>query len=329
MSRHFLTDELDEIAAQVEKINPRLAAKLDTVSNTLDRVAAEYDVPDWEAADEAGHQDSYKAENYHKFPVGKDSLSKMLGKPSPADWSPEPAEEGKVELQASRSWPFEDLTPAGLARLAAAGRWDEVARAARLATEDVPDPEGDPGDPTDTFSTAGLPESGGDKANDEEQEGSELQFYGTVPAGDLHMPGGGRKKSTEPDSLLNSGRDPVTAGLSEAAIRARRILEAADQVVAETKKVDPSKQGRGPGEEVERDQSLGGLGSDTGPEPDPRLASKKVVVKYPKGLPVHQASAWERAAKRAQRQGKLLTASKKVNYTAIENEFNRIVNSRS
>lgn len=332
MSRHFLTAELDEIASQVEKINPRLAAKLDTVANTLDRVAeANYDIPDWEAADEAGHQDAYKADSsqYHKFPVGKDSLSKMLGKASPADWNPEPAEEGRVELQASaKNWPFEDLTPAGLARLASKGRWDEVARAARLAMEeDVPDPDGDPGDPTDTYSTAGLPEAGGDAANDDDQEGTELQFFGTVPAGELHMPGGGRKKSTDPSSLLNSGRDPVTAGLSQAALRARRILEAADQVVAETQKVDPSKEGRGPGEEVERDQSLGGMGKDTGPDPDPRMASKKVTVQYPKGMPIHQASAWERAAKRVQRQGKLLTAAKKVNYSAIEAEFKSIVKS--
>jgi len=98
MAHEMITAEIDAIAAQLEKNgNPVVAARLDSVSNTLDRFAAsgkrraidngdmvhngprDERPPGSEDTDEPEHQDAYEASNYHKVPIGKQSVSDAIG----------------------------------------------------------------------------------------------------------------------------------------------------------------------------------------------------------------------------------------------------------
>lgn len=185
-----ITAEIDDIAEVLEtRGDKRLAARLDVVSNSLDaitetRTAAPNDMvphnasgtnPGSEDADESARLDAYEAKEYHKMPVGKDSMSKAIGVNlkdivGRLDFAQDSNEkEGqKISVQAS-------------------GR-----EAAEI--------EVDTGDPLDHFSTAGLEESGDEDKNppvDKDEEGKDLEFYGYEKAGSLHMPGKKASKAAE------------------------------------------------------------------------------------------------------------------------------------
>ena len=262
MAFESIARELDDIANSLEKRGfKKLASRLDMVSNTLEaadrriasrRKAAPNDLmpsapdgppPGSEDADEAGHYDAYEAKNYHKVPVGKDSLSKMLGAPSPADMLNrlEIAAEGQINIQASRR------------------------RKAEVAPMDV-----DEGDAADPFTTAGLPESGDEtqgKPVDEDQEGGTLEFYGTEAPGTLHMPTNGGGSTDDVENILEEAEEygeDNEDGVEEVALKnrlssARNILRrtAADIVVEDPADLHDSETG----DNVERDQPLGGLGN--------------------------------------------------------------------
>lgn len=347
-ARKEIIAELDDIAGQIEKTiegGQKFAASIDTVSNTLEQLdrqasrkkAEAPNVPDWEASDEPGRQDSYDATGtYHKFPVGQDSVSRVLDRPSAKDSDLNIAEEGPVNIQASQELAnlqaslntpfkeFEDLTPHVLSRLASQGQWDEVARAAKMGMTrqamEVADPEGDPGDPGDDYSTSGLPETGGDTPIDDDQTGDDLSFYGTLGPGELHMPSGsGSKGSPDPKSLMTKGRTPATA-----ALRAREVLKRAAQEdytdPAGVHKQDPKQMGMGPGDVVERDQELGGRGKgakDTGPDPLDKVASNKLHIKRPSSVPKELHSVFASACKKVNASGQIRTANKEINYPEI------------
>jgi len=242
--------ELDDIAQSIQKSGDiRMATRIDMVSNELEskRTAglaeglsipksSEGGAPGWEDADQGQWQDAYEAGNYHKIPVGKDSMSRYLDIPSPADILDrlEFADEGEVNIQASRK--AEVQTPI----------------------------EVDLGDGLDSFSTSGLPEAGDETAShpvDEDQEGSILDFFGTEPAGSLHMPGKSSGAEISEDHEVFE-EEPVTS--NKKAAKARKILKpvAADVVVKNPKELHNSEAG----ENVERDQSLGGRGKGGGGE---------------------------------------------------------------
>ena len=231
-----ITAELDNIAAALQKRGEvKLAARLDIVSNTLDlreatlkpkKVANPNDMmpkgpdmnPGSEDADEAGRSDAFEAKNYHKVPVGKDSMSKFLGIQSPDDINLDFAQdEGEINIQATKR---------------------------RATSKDI-----DVGDAADHFSTAGLPESGNETRNppiDKDQKGSDLEFFGFEPAGKLHMPNKASSKSSKTEDVTMNPRE------------ARKLLEraAAEVIVDDPKDLHQSEEG----EDVERDQSLGGKG---------------------------------------------------------------------
>jgi len=240
-----ITAELDDIANQIQKTgNSRLAGQLDLISNSLDqrskRAASakrkadqaqglsmpgaggggEDPPPGSGDADEAGHADSFEATQYHKVPVGPDSMSRYLNAPSPADILDRldfAQAEGELNIQAGKK------------------------KAEKKKADADVDGGGDfdPGDPLDPYSTAGLPETGDEEIqppNDVNQEGDDLEFFGNEPPGSLHMPVGRRQKAKLARSIL--------------------LRTAADVVVDEPANLHQSE----PGEDVERDQSLGGKG---------------------------------------------------------------------
>jgi hypothetical protein len=223
--------ELDSIADMVQKQGQsKIAARIDQVSNSLEiqgRKAFKRKADQSEGlsmpsqgnggveanpgsldADESFWSDSFTADNYHKIPVGQQSMQKAVhGGTGAADMLDRLniAEEGEVNVQASK-------------------------RRKKKASDDSSN--FDEGDPMDPFSTAGLPETGDESSQppvDANQEGDVLEFWGQEPGGSLHMPGG------------------------ERAAKARAILRKAADIVVED---DPHTSG--PGEDVERDQSLGG-----------------------------------------------------------------------
>jgi len=253
MNFRNITAELDDIANQIQKKGDScLAGQIDLISNSLDRRSqqaaksprkadqaqglsmpgdggggGEEPPPGSGDADEAGHADSFEATEYHKVPVGNDSMSRYLKAPSPADILNRldfAQEEGEINIQASK----------------------------KKADHDGGD--FDPADPLDPYSTAGLPETGDEEAqppNDVNQEGDDLEFFGNEPPGSLHMPVGRR----------------------ETAKIARQILSraAAEIVVDEPEDLHKSE----PGEDVERDQSLGGKG---GPDADEEVYDEEEMM---------------------------------------------------
>jgi hypothetical protein len=196
-----IVQELDDLADQLQKSKlVKLASRVDIVSNTLShydrkiqskqprgtRGAArgpmdmefpervEEFLPGSDDADEAGHQDAYSAQAYHKVPVGKDSMSRMLGTPSPADILDrlDIADEGHINIQASR-------------RADKSGFVDE-------------------GDPLDPWTTKGLGESGDEEREpplDKEEVGGTLEFFGFEPEGTLHMPDSTSSSVPEVDKI--------------------------------------------------------------------------------------------------------------------------------
>lgn len=239
-----ITGELDDIATVLQNRGfSKLAKRLDTVSNELDardklRAATQQRAaptnrkaisdagfampgpggepnPDWESSEQVG--DQFSAEHYHKVPVGKDSMSRMLGAPSPADMMNrlDFADTGKINIQSSHR------------------------RAA-----DEPDTGGDfdEGDPLDPWTTSGLPEAGDEDEEpppDRNQVGDTIEFYGFEEEGSLHMPEGSSSSAGEVQHLLDEAEEGEVhsrpgemthEGTDERAASARDVLRAAANV---------------------------------------------------------------------------------------------------
>lgn len=369
MPDNRISSELDDIANGVEalkKSHPKLAASLtkiaahiDLVSNSVEnrsrRAATERDdyLPG-EFGPEDEHQDSFEATDYHKTPIGKDSVSKAIGKNvadilSDLDLAQRtsPSEGHEVNVQAAKKdpkkpvkkvdpktdkksekksekddksrkdkkpakkkaseWPFSDISAEDIGKMAAQGRWDLVDRAVAIASgriaETTQEIETDPDEvgSDDDLSTSDLAETGDESENppiDESQEGGVLQFFGTFP-------------QTESGGGPDSGHHHAS----------RRILRQAAEAEAPVIVEDAKKQHESEsGEDVERDQSLGGLAN--------RGASKRqatVRVYRPVHVPKEMHSYWHGAAEYLARGGRLLTASGKVDYLGINTQYMRIL----
>jgi hypothetical protein len=236
-----LIAELDDIANTLQGRGfNRLAGRTDIISNTLEsldkRVASrKADLgfpkgntnvkapPGSEDADEAGHSDQFIAENYHRVPVGNDSVSRMLGTPSVADMLSrlDFADEGTINVQSSRSRRKAEKTEV----------FDE-------------------GNALDPWTTAGLPESGDEEQEtppDVDQKGDVLPFLGTLEEGDLHMPEGSSSGSeSEINKILTQAEEgdvKVEPGLmGRESSRAQRILAAyAGRQASDVEVADPKK----------------------------------------------------------------------------------------
>jgi hypothetical protein len=423
MSKHPVTPELDDLADQVQGLSQRyprhakrlmaLAANLDTVSNQLDtearkatrtRTASDPDAEQGAWGPEDVYQDSYEATDYHKAPIGNDSLAKAIDK-NPADilseldfaQSTSGKDKHRILVQADRrrpsgrkaagSWPFKDLTPADITEFARRGEWDKVSRAASMALGSAPRgrqagrawPFGDltPAEFTDlarrgewdqvrraasmamgssrgrtsakiesadtdmdvdigTFgsedrlSTADLGESGDEeiaKPNDADQEGGVLQFYGTYAQTSQDSgPDSGhhRKNVTAPN---REERGDVRVGRRT---RARSVIErmADRQVKPEVKDPDDLLNDE-PGDNVERDQPLGGLsgqyrGRKSSRNGHARGGNKnetEVKVYRPEHVPKEMHGLWHRAAQRVASEGLLLDRSGDVDYYTIDDKY--------
>lgn len=262
MSFKRVTAELDEIAGQLQKkgLN-RMAASVDVVANTLEELSksrraskkrqADQSMgmsfpgssggmsanPGSEDADEDGRSDAYTApqEIMHRVPVGKDSMLRATrGVASPGEISLDFAqEEQQISIQA--------------------GKRRRSKKNRRRATPRGNEGWLDPGNPDDIKSTAGLPETGDEDEVppvDKPQVGDVLPFYGTDPAGSLH--GGGRASNRSNGNMTSQAQNARFALLREAAevnvqMKHPNDIESDD-----------------PGDDVESDQSLGGLPTESG-----------------------------------------------------------------
>jgi hypothetical protein len=381
--RHPVTSELDDLADSVQDLSqkyPRhakrlmaLAANLDTVSNELDteatrvaRTAAAGD-PDGEQGawgPEAAYDDSYEADDYHKAPIGNDSLAKAIDK-NPADilsdldfaQSTSGKDKHRILVQSGRnrsrgrqagrtSWPFNDLSPADLAEFARRGQWDQVRRAATMAMgssqgrsaakiDADTDMDVDIGTfgSEDRLSTADLGESGDEdiaKPVDVDQEGGTLQFYGTYAQtdNDTGPDSGHHRRGVEPPNRQNFN-DIRTSSTRRG--RARSVIErmADRQVKPEVKDPDDLLNDE-PGDNVERDQPLGGLsgqyrGRKSSRNRDVRRNGNRneaeVKVYRPIHVPKEMHGLWHRAAQRIASEGRLLDRSGDVDYYVIDDKY--------
>ena len=424
--KHPVSPEIDDLADQVQGLSqkyPRhakrlmaLAANLDTVSNQLDTEATRAARASRTAAgdpdEEQGawgpedvYQDSYEADDYHKVPIGNDSLAKAIDK-NPADilsdldfaQSTNGKDKHRILVQADRNrssgrraagaWPFKDLTPADLTEFARKGEWDKVSRAAsmalgsssrgRQAGREWPFKDLTPAEFTDlarrgewdqvrraanmavgssrgrtsakidadtdmdvdigTFgsedrlSTADLGESGDEeiaKPVDADQEGGTLQFYGTYAqtANDTGPDSGHHRRNVEAPNRENRG--DISAS-RRSRIRARSVIErmADRQVKPEVKDPDDLLNDE-PGDNVERDQPLGGLsgqyrGRKSARNGNARNGHKnetEVKVYRPVHVPKEMHGLWHRAAQRVASEGLLLDRSGDVDYYAIDDKY--------
>lgn len=377
MPKHPVTPELDDLADQVQGLSKRyprhakrlmaLAANLDTVSNQLDteakraaRTAAAGD-PDAEQGawgPEAAYDDSYEADDYHKAPIGNDSLAKAIDK-NPADILSDldfaQATSGKdkhrILVQSDRrrpagrragrtTWPFNDLSPADLAEFARRGQWDQVRRAAAMAmgssgrsaakVEADTDMDVDIGTfgSEDRLSTADLGESGDEeiaKPVDADQEGGTLQFYGTYAQtdNDSGPDSGHHRRGIEPPNRQNFSDIRTSSARGR---RARSVIErmADRQVKPEVKDPDALLNDE-PGDNVERDQPLGGLSGQYRGRKSSRNGHARneteVKVYRPVHVPKEMHGLWHRAAQRIASEGRLLDRSGDVDYYTIDDKY--------
>jgi hypothetical protein len=364
MARTQITAEIDDIANSVQYLGkkyPRsastlkkIAARLDLVSNELEtqssktasrRRAAPSDrserLPgEWGPEDE--YQDSYEADDYHRVPVGKDSLSKAIDKNIPdilSDLDFAQTTNGRdnhrIHIQSSRrasAWPFADLTPAQFAGFVKAGQWDMVDRAANLAlankrTASPIEYSEDRTGSEDNLSTADLGESGDEDdvpPIDKDEQGGTLQFYGTYPAGD-GPDSGHHRRSVEPPN-----RERRMAQKRQARDVLKRIADREIPVQVE----DPDRLlNSDPGDDVERDHPMGGLsGRYKGSEPTPRRQSSRqsgrqasVKVYRPTHVPKELHHFWHGAAQYLAGKGRLLRASGDVNYREVNKQYVRLL----
>lgn len=361
MPTNRVSAELDDIANGIEKLGKRypkhtkelrrMAAQLDLVSNQFERngpggrQAAEATPGLEEWGPEDTRQDAYEAEDYHKVPVGNDSLAKAIDK-NPADILGDLdfaqhtsgrdkhrilVQAGKQGQQRQASWPFSDLTPIQFMRFAQQGRWSLVARAAQLAGGQVRQAGrreavemevdlGDEGD-DDQLSVANLPESGDEdvvKPVDVDEEGGTLQFFGTYPQKDNDdgPDSGHHRRNVEPPNReWRVGRRQQQA--------ARSLLErVADRAVQPEVKQPDDLLADEPGDDVERDQSLGGLsGRYKGRKSGRASGQAEVRVYRPTHVPQELHPVWHRAAKTAAANGTLLTQRGKVDYYGVNRVY--------
>jgi hypothetical protein len=423
--RHPVTSELDDLADSVQGLSqkyPRhakrlmaLAANLDTVSNQLDTeakragrtAAGDPDAEQGAWNPEDVYQDSYEADDYHKAPIGNDSLAKAIDK-NPADilsdldfaQSTSGKDKHRILVQADRkrpserqaagSWPFKDLTPADLTNFARNGEWDKVSRAASMVlgssssrgrqagkewpfedltpteftemarrgewnqirraasmvmnstrgrtsakVESDPDMDVDIGTfgSEDRLSTADLGESGDEeiaKPNDADQEGGTLQFYGTYAqtANDAGPDSGHHRRNVEAPNRETRG--DISAG-RRSRTRARSVIErmADRQVKPEVKDPDALLDDE-PGDNVERDQPLGGLSGqyrgrksarNGGVRRNGHSNEDEVKVYRPVHVPKEMHGLWHRAAQRIASEGRLLDRSGDVDYYTIDDKY--------
>jgi len=242
------------------------------------------------------------------------------------------------ERVAGKLWPFHDLTPAEFTTLAKRGEWDQIRRAANMAlgssrgrsaakVESDPDMDVDIGTfgSEDRLSTADLGESGDEeiaKPNDADQEGGTLQFYGTYAqtANDTGPDSGHHRRNVEPPNRENRG-DYRVSGRT----RARSVIErmADRQVKPEVKDPDALLNDE-PGDNVERDQPLGGLSGQyrgRGASRNGRRAETEVKVYRPVHVPKEMHGLWHRAAQRVASEGRLLDRSGDVDYYTIDDKY--------
>jgi hypothetical protein len=379
MPKHPVTPEIDDLADSVQGLSkkyPRhakrlmaLAANLDTVSNQLDteatrafraastnRVASDPDEEQGAWGPEDTYQDSYEADDYHKAPVGNDSLAKAIDK-NPSDilsdldfaQSTSGKDKHRILVQSDRqrsngrraasTWPFQDLSPADLTAFVRRGQWDQVRRAASMAmgssqgrTSAKIDADTDMDVDIGTFgsedrlSTADLGESGDEdiaKPNDADQEGGTLQFYGTYAqtSNDTGPDSGHHRRNVAPPNRENRG-DYRVSGRA----RARSVIErmADRQVKPEVKDPDALLNDE-PGDNVERDQPLGGLSGQYRGRSSARNGHARneteVKVYRPVHVPKEMHGLWHRAAQRIASEGRLLDRSGDVDYYAIDDKY--------
>jgi len=350
MAKTMITAELDEVAGELQKLaekNPRAAKvlirtakRLDTVSNSLERAAppaqrqAKQEGPadDYlpgEFGPENEHQDAFTATNYHKVPIGKDSMSKAIGKNvseilSDLDFAQRgnATDKNRINVQSGRQparkptrqaaadWPFSDLTPETIGKMAAAGRWDLVERATKMAQSrkaaEMEVQEDETGT-ADDLSTAALAESG-DESDvppvDASQDGGDLQFYGTYPAIEGGPDSGHHRRSSARQRLQRKASEP----------KAPVKVKSPEALLNDE-----------PGDNVERDQELGGL-SGYGRDSGRKTAGARTATIYrPTHVPKEAHAVWHGVAQHLANQGRLLTASGHVNYEAINAEYTKLI----
>jgi hypothetical protein len=169
----------------------------------------------------------------------------------------------------------------------------------------------------DNLSTADLAETGNDtvKANDSEDEGGILQFFGTYPQ---------KSQDDGPDS--GHHRKNVSAPNRERT-SARTFLErVADRPVKPEVKQPDDLLNDEPGDNVERDNPLGGLsGQYRGRESARRAATleepQEHKVYRPQHVPKELHSVWHRAAQKVASQGRLLLSSGNIDYYGIDDVY--------
>lgn len=377
MAKNLISAELDDIANGMEvlaKKNPRhakriktLCAQLDTVSNQVDgetdkdkdeddntdtdkeertssrRQAAAPEIEDGMWPAESDYQDSYEADDYHKVPVGSDSLSKAIDKNVPDIVSElqfaqntSGKDKHRILIQADRhnkngrtvSWPFADLTPTHLTNWARQGQWDQIRQAASMALSasnvsgsrtaaEKSEMEVDLGryGKEDNLSTADLAESGNEditKPIDADDAGGILQFFGTYP-----------QKSNDDGPDSGHHRRNVQAPNRTTSSRARSLLErVADRPVKPEVKQPDDLLNDEPGNNVERDNPLGGLsGQYKGRSSSRESANGEIKVYRPQHVPKELHGLWHRAAQKVASQGQIRLSSGEVNYYSIDDTY--------
>jgi len=175
LAKKQITAALDVVAQHIEERGmPKAAAQLDLVANLLDapnvRIAQVPDTEPGNPADEAARLDGFNvaAADMHKMPVGANNVGgEVFGRKNAKDSDPAFASTDPVNIQAGR-------------------RRAENVNIADLAERGLDKDLYDTGDASDDFSTGALPETGHDPSLDDDQEGGELEAFGTQPEGSIH-----------------------------------------------------------------------------------------------------------------------------------------------
>jgi hypothetical protein len=381
MNTNGVSEEIDDIADGIQalgKAHPKhakrlrtLCAQLDVVSNQLDseepepeeseepeepkektpprtssrrRQAATPDIEDGLWLPESDYQDSYEAEDYHKAPVGNDSLSKAIDANLPdkvADLTFAQNTSGKdrhrILVQADRNgnrngrraaWPFGDLTPGTIRDWAMKGEWENIRRAASMAlsTTNVRSPgrrdaaTADPNWPEDetdsgrygaedNLTTADLAVSGDEdinKPSDADDEGGNLQFFGTYP----------QKAADDGPDSGHHRRNVPAPNRDRTSTRRRADRPVKPEVKQPDELLDDE-----PGDNVERDNPLGGLSGQYKGRKSGRSAVQEDRVYRPQHVPKELHGLWHRAAQRVASLGRLRLSSGEIDYYAIDDVY--------
>jgi hypothetical protein len=335
--------EVQSRAASLKAKDPRKAADLMKVAERIDAVANELETSGKTSSKTAGaepfeefgpeneHQDRFEASDYHKVPVGNDSMSKALDKNlsqivSELEFGQtgNAKDKQRINIQASKAWPFKDLKPEDLARMASSGDWGSIERAAKMArtagkTAAEMEVDEDTTGGADTLSTADLAETGDEAATppvDADEVGGVLQFYGTDGPG--KGPDSGHHGPTA--SKKSWARRVLLASLQEAPEETAPKTAAEAKVPVKVKQPDALLTD-GPGEDVERDQELGGLSS--------KHSSTEIKLYRPTHVPAEMNHVWVAAGRALMASGKLLNKNNRVNYNAVNEKYVQILNHMS